>query len=313
MVTFDVNKMWYSVEKRCYMILSPDDIQLLAEKVNTLHGGILKKDSVILLSSPFKCIFDLVVIKSNPCVLIKLLGSGAYGKVYQGYDLKRKKKIAIKSQPAIYADIINKQAEITKLNGIGLADISANIGPSFLADKNGYFILPLADINFRNWVVQKIVAGQYTLIIKALIKIAQDLEKLHSQGKVHMDLKDDNVLVINDEAFISDFGKTESDGKVVPSTQVQYMIYNPKIKKHVIHYPQCAPEYFFENSKNPFYTICYTFDLYSYGFLIKTVSRMMRDTKYKGELAAISTYTHRVNAKERKSLADVIIYLSKLL
>lgn len=304
MYSFDANKIWYSAEKRSYMILSSGDIQLLAEKVNTLYGGILKKGMVIMLSSPFKCLYDLIIIKNHPCVLIKPLGSGAYGKVYQGYDLKINKKVAIKSQPIHLADVINKQAEITKNNGIGLLDVSVNIGPSFLSDKNGYFILPLADMCFRNWVTQKIVAGQWSLIIKALIKIAQDLQKLHSQGQVHMDLKDDNVLVVNDEAFISDFGKTEKDGKVIPSAQQNYF-----------DYPQCAPEYFINVSKNINYTVCYTFDLYSYGYLIKSVSRMMKNTstKYKGELAAISTYTHRMNVKERKSLSEVINYLNKLL
>jgi serine/threonine protein kinase len=170
-------------------------------------------------------------------------------------------------------------------------------------------------MNFRNWVAGKIVEGQYNLIIKALIKIAQDLQNLHKQGHVHMDLKDDNVLVINDEAFVSDFGKVESDGKVIPSANRPFMRYDTNIKKFVPNYPQLAPEYFLENSKNPFYTVCYTFDLYSYGFLMKSVSRMMKNsnTKYKGELSAISTYTHRINVKERKSLADVIIYLNKLL
>lgn len=299
---FDANKIWYSAEKRSYMLLSSSDIKLLAEKVNLQHGGMLKKGQMILLSSPFKCLYDLVVIKSNPCVLIRKLGSGAYGVVYEGYDLKRQKKVAVKSQPGYLADVITKQAAVTKLNGIGLTDLGANIGPSFLGDGNGYFILPLADACFQNWVVQKVVANQEILIIKALIKIAQDLKNLHSQGKVHMDLKIDNVLIINDEAFLSDFGKVEKDGTIIPSAHEEYY-----------KYPQCAPEYFIGVNKSSHYTVCYTFDLYSYGYLLKTVSKMMKDSKYKSEISSISTYTHRMNVRDRKQLADVIIYLKKLL
>lgn len=302
MYTFDANKIWYSAEKRSYMNLSSSDLQLLAEKVNIQYGGILKKRQMIVLSSPFKCLYDTVIIKNNPCVLIKLLGSGAYGKVYEAYDLKRLKKVAIKSQPLCFAEVINKQAAITKLNGIGLLDIGANIGPSFLADKHGYFILPLADTTFHNWVVQKVIAGQEILIVKALIKIAQDLLILHSQGKVHMDLKTDNVLVVNDEAFLSDFGKVERDGKVLTSAKEDYH-----------KYPQCAPEYFISVSKNPTYTVCYTFDLYSYGFLLKVVSKIMKDPKLKGEISNIATYTHRMNYKDRKDLNAMIAYLKSLL
>lgn len=310
MYPFDANKIWYSAEKRSYMILSSSDIQLLAERVNLKHGGILKKGQMILLSSAFKCLYDLIIIKSHPCVLIKKLGSGAYGIVYEAYDLKLHKKVAVKSQPGHLADVINKQAEITKMNGIGLADIGVNIGPSYLADGNGYFILPLADTNFENWVIQKVIAGQENLIVKALIKIAQDLQSLHSQRKVHMDLKPDNVLVIDNEAFISDFGKVEKDGAIVPSVMEPHIVRVKTVDK--VKYPQLAPEYFFCNSKNPLFTVCYTFDLYSYGNLMKMTSNLMRDKKYKGEIAAIATYTHKVKISDRKELKDVIIYLQKI-
>lgn len=301
MYTFDPNTIWYSADKKSFMILSSSDVELFTQKVVQEHGGIVKKGTNITLSATYKIMFDFVVIKNNPCVLIRLLGSGAYGKVYEGYDIKRKKKVAVKSQPSYLSDVITKQAAVTKLNGIGLTDMGANIGPSFLSDKNGYFILPLADSCFHNWIVQKVVSGQEKLIIVALIKIAQDLQKLHDQRQVHMDLKTDNVLIVNDVAYLSDFGKVEKEGSVIRSANDDYK-----------SYPQCAPEYFTSVSKNPLYIVSHTFDLFSYGYMLKAVSRVLRNRKYKAELVSISSYVHRMTPKNRKSLSEMVTYLNKI-
>lgn len=298
MFNFDITKIWYSMCSRRYIQLSSKDVNLLSEKV---LGGILRKWVPINLSEVVKCMYDVVIIKDRPCVLISLLGEGAYGKVYSAWDIKAGKKVAVKCQPAYLSDVIYKQAAITKENGIGLFDVNSNIGPSFLSDKNGYFILPLADSCFHDWVAKKAVLGQHTVIIRALIKIARDLQALHLHGKVHMDLKTDNVLIINDVAYISDFGKTERREELITSASGDF-------KK----YPQCAPEYFTVVSHKSHYEVSSRFDLYSYGYLIKTVSRMVKDPNMKKELENIASNVHRTEPTSRRTLETVITYLEKL-
>ena len=47
---------------------------------------------------------------------------------------------------------------------------------------------------------------------------------------VHMDLKMDNILVVNDKSYISDFGKVERINKIIPSAQGNYLNYHNVIQ-----------------------------------------------------------------------------------
>lgn len=298
---FDSGKLWYLFENGRYYSPCQYEVGMIASTILKNYGGIFTKGNTLYIGNIISSYYNVIVIKDHPCVILEVLGSGAYGKVFKAYDMKTCKLIAVKSQPKCNIEKIMKQTAITKSNGIGLADTASNLGPSFLGDGNGYFGLPLADASFDNWVVQKTVAGENYLIIKALIKIANDLIKLHENRKVHMDLKMDNILVVDNEAYISDFGESQTIGSCIPVAKEDYK-----------NYPQCAPEYFSNVNKSSYYIVDATFDLFSYGNLIHDTGRKVRKSKISGELKNIATYIRRFKPEERKSLKEIVVYLQKL-
>lgn len=298
---FDFTKLWYYVHDQTFFIPKPSDVILIADKIKRTYGGILPKNSYIMLSNYIGCKYNVVVIKDHPCVILKMIGGGRYGKVYKAYDMYLNKLVAVKSQAICYKETIAKQVAATRNNGIGLVDCSCNIGPSYVCDGNGYFILPLADTSFDKWVVKKDVAGEYKLIIIALIKIAEDLIRLHESKKVHLDIKTDNIFVLDDIPYIGDFGKVEKTDSYIQIAKASHK-----------NYPHCAPEYFSDINPNQLYLVDPAFDLYSFGALIRDISLVTRNKKYAQEFKNISNYLCQFKPHDRKSLRDVIKYLRPL-
>lgn len=301
--TFDSSKLWISSNTRRYHTPTREEIIKMSLMISRTYGGILNSGICITIGevtiySP--C--DTIVIEDHMFSLVHYIGQGVFGKVYKGYDFTNKKLVAIKCQPMNDTSMILKQAAATRRNGIGLFDVSSNIGPSFLCDKKGYFVLPLADISFEQWYLQKITSAQYDLIIKALIKIGKDLIKLHASGNCHLDLKMDNILMIDDIAYLSDFGRVEKIGSYIKVIHA-----DPKI------YCQYPPEYMSCVKVNQPLRVCENFDGYSFGFLIVMVSKYIRNPKIKQELFNISTHIRRFHPETRMSIANVIKYLEVII
>lgn len=326
---FNPNNLWLSKSSNSFITLSDDELKFLANKI-FYNGGILNPNTYISVEAPpggagtastapaalapkvVSCGYTVIIIQTKPYILIQKLGQGVYGSVFKGYSLYDKSYVAIKKQSMSNSQSIVKQCKLTKANGIGLADLKSNSPPAFLMDRFGYFALPLADTSFDKWCESKarlakstgggIGSPPYKEIISALIKICDDLIRLHNNGYVHMDLKSDNVLMVDNVAYVSDFGQSEYRGKLIPSAMEDYK-----------QYPQCGPEYFIGVSKESFYTVSHKFDLYSMGSLIKGVSQRCSDKNMKGELYNISTYLLRMDPDSRASLETIKVYLSKLL
>lgn len=279
-----------------------DDIVVMSHEITIKFGGYLRKgESIYVNEKSLVALYDHIVISGHLCVILDKLGQGAFGKVYKGFDYHSSKFIAIKSQPSVYAKLIARQSFATKKNGIGLLDPKSNVGPTFLRDGNGYFVIPLADMNFNDWVINKSSSNENKLIIDGLINICKDLIRLHTQGMVHMDLKMDNILVVNDKSYISDFGKVERINKIIPSAQGNYL-----------NYPQCDPNYFSEYSKSAYYTVNKKFDYYSLGKIIKNVSSKIKDPRLQIELCNISKYLTCMEPKDRYPITKIIEYLDSI-
>lgn len=303
----DVNALFYS-PSTASLKLSKNKIDAIVKYIELNLNGKGKSSTPYKLQQPsspsiiVKCKYDIVVIESRGCVLLNLLGEGAYGKVYKAVDLESGKYVAVKAQPSQFYDIIKRQTKITRENGIGLHDPLANFGPTFLSDGFGYFILPLADYALYRWaIIQRKSCKGDGKIVNALIKISLDLENLHLKRKVHMDLKIDNALVVNDRVYLSDFGKVEDEGAVVRVIQADYR-----------NYPHCAPEYFKNGNLGPSYQISHCFDLYSFGYLIKSMSAFIGSPSIQEELKTLSLFLMNTIPSQRMDLKKARIELSRI-
>lgn len=295
-------RYWLCKNTSREIALTSDDIVAMAHEIAISHGGFLKKGSSIIANEKnLTALVDHVVISGQLCAILSSLGRGAFGQVFKAFDYQIARYVAVKAQPSMYADVISRQSTTTRRHGIGLADPRSNAGPTFLRNGYGYIIIPLADTDYVNWSAKKCSEGNYKKIIESLIDIAKDLQKLHAKKLVHMDLKMDNILVVNDKAYLADFGKVEIENKFIPSAQGCY-----------VRYPQCDPNYFLEYSKNPSYLVSHKYDLYSFGKIIKDVSTRVKDRKLKQELINISKNIHQLTPESRTPISQVIGYLETL-
>ena len=73
--------------------------------------------------------------------------------------------------------------------------------------------------------------------IKILIRIAKTISELHTRGKYHRDIKPGNILFVDNNAFLSDFGLEFSDGGERNTTGNEaigpYLIRPPEFEKGV--------------------------------------------------------------------------------
>ena len=205
----------------------------------------------------------VVVVGKIPVVVGKKLGKGGYGTVYSGTLLTNGEKVAVKVQPDDFMGTAEREAIVSRYHGIGKRNTSSILGPTKI-DGDVYFTLPKADTDFMGWVKKRCLQGKFTVIIEALLDIVKDLQELHFCGKTHMDLKVDNVLMIEDRAYLADFGKVEVCGTIIPSADA-----DPNNHRH------CDPYYFKTVSGSDFYTVDHSFDLHSLGELLRWTSSLL--------------------------------------
>jgi len=147
---------------------------------------------------------------SNPKTLYvkqSVIGQGAFGKVYKGYEKSSKNPVAIKIIDLETAedDIEDIQKEITILSQLDHPNITKYYG-SFC--ENNYL-----------WIIMELCAGGSCLdllkpgpfeeIFIAIIlrEVLCGLDYLHDEGKIHRDIKAANILLTSfGEVKLADFG-----------------------------------------------------------------------------------------------------------
>ncbi|MFK8012713.1 MAG: serine/threonine-protein kinase [Marinicellaceae bacterium] len=152
--------------------------------------------------------------KINRITIEKLLGKGGMGSVYQGYDEKLKRKVAIKSIRSEYLSVASthqrfiREAQIlSKINHPSICHIYDYIE----TDSRDYLVLELVQGKQLNQVYL-----DYDVLLKTLLDLAKALEAAHKHGIVHRDLKPDNIMITDDNKVkVLDFGIAQSINKPV--------------------------------------------------------------------------------------------------
>lgn len=152
----------------------------------------------------------------GPYLLRRLIGRGGMGEVYEAYDERRGRVVAIKVLPAhlaqdtSYVRRFQREAEIaaslSEPHVVPIHDFGSIDGALFIDMRlvEGNSLRGLLDTEHR-------LSTQRTVRIAA--QVASALQAAHRCGLVHRDIKPDNVLLTDDDfVYLADFGIASRTG-----------------------------------------------------------------------------------------------------
>ncbi|KAL6607394.1 Pkinase-domain-containing protein, partial [Neocallimastix sp. 'constans'] len=136
-----------------------------------------------------------------------VIGQGAFGKVYKGYEKKTKNPVAIKiiDLESAEDDIEDIQKEITILSQLDHSNITKYFG-SFVENNYLWIIIELCA---GGSCLDLLKPGPFEEIFIAIIlrEVLYGLDYLHGEGKIHRDIKAANILLTSlGEVKLADFG-----------------------------------------------------------------------------------------------------------
>jgi serine/threonine-protein kinase len=136
--------------------------------------------------------------------LIRRIGAGAMGCVYEAYDPLLERAVAIKvPRPGSTADQLRREAKalarLVHPNVISVHDVGELEGRSFV-------VLELVEgMTLREWLGAE--RRSFPAVIDVLVAAGRGLAAVHAVGLVHRDFKPENVIVGHDERVrVVDFG-----------------------------------------------------------------------------------------------------------
>jgi len=169
--------------------------------------------------------------------LINLLGSGAMGEVYQVHDMLMRQQVALKRvliQPLPEdlqdsLELVDRQIALTRefqtLASLRHSNIISVLDYGFDQDHYPYFTMDLLDNpqTILTASVGKSLAGK----VRLLVQVLQALAYLHRRGILHRDLKPGNILVVNGQVKVVDFGLAWAQPSTADSRVVGTLAYMP--------------------------------------------------------------------------------------
>ena len=141
-------------------------------------------------------------IIGNKYEIIEEIGSGSFGKVFKGRNIRTNETIAIKVQYKDIMKVLRHEAKIYKY----LSDISGvpclrNFG---IDNEFNYLVLDLLDISLEH---KNILQSECIMYMKSAVDI---LKSIHKRGVIHRDIKPDNFLLRKcgekSQLYLIDFG-----------------------------------------------------------------------------------------------------------
>lgn len=181
-------------------------------------------------------------------VVIKTLGKGSYGEVYQveweyeGETQKAALKI-ITERSISLSDILQETtnwARVCHRNNI----IKILYADQF-SSRHGrmiYILSELADCSMEEWLKNYLTKNQKPPPVENVVKymhdILTDIEYIHQQNILHRDLKPGNILFVKDVPKIADFGSARANGLM------------QTYRMSGVTPPYCPPEWIDEYLKN---------------------------------------------------------------
>ena len=143
--------------------------------------------------------------------ITRLLGTGGMGAVYEGENIRIRRKVAIKvlhgsvsSQPDVVARF-EREAQASAL--VGSEHICEVLDLGELPDTSRYMVMEYLEGDTLSGLIKK--SGRLTppQSIPVLLQILDALGAAHAAGIIHRDLKPDNVFILPQKSGITNFVK----------------------------------------------------------------------------------------------------------
>ncbi len=156
---------------------------------------------------------------ANRYLLIRLLGQGGMGEVYQATDTERGQDVALKVLSKIHSDRVsffdNEFLTLAKLKHPYLADVFDFGCIDVEGSERRYFTMELVDgLNIEKFV-SGLPSNRFPPICQLMVQILEALAYIHSRKIIHGDIKPSNILVRSAEnqtfhVKLIDFGLSHS-------------------------------------------------------------------------------------------------------
>jgi serine/threonine protein kinase len=144
-------------------------------------------------------------IISDKYKVIKFLGQGGFGQVYEVKNLADQKLYALKicttgdpEDLRRFAREVRLMAAISSPHVVKLIDYS-------ITEPRLWFVMPLAKASFATYIPK--LKANHAFTLKTFLTICEGVKAIHSAGQFHRDIKPPNVLIMEDDTvIISDLG-----------------------------------------------------------------------------------------------------------
>lgn len=170
---------------------------------------------------------------ANKYLLTEKIGSGSFGTIYKGNNIRTNEDVAIKVEPiSNQTKLLKNETKIysylTGLRGI------PNVKWFGKDDENYYMVIELLGASLETLLEKK---GTFSLklIMQLGIQILEILSYIHDKGLIHRDIKPDNFLLGLGEnskhIYIIDFGFCRTylqNGTHIPENKTSSLIGTPK-------------------------------------------------------------------------------------
>ena len=149
---------------------------------------------------------------NNKYTILEKIGSGSFGSIYKGENIRTKELVAIKVEPIINNTKLLKN-ESTIYQYLGSKQGIPNVKWFGKDDNNFYMVINLLGKSLEDLKMEK-TSFSLKLTLQIGIQILFLLRSIHDKGLIHRDIKPENFLLglnsLNKQIYIIDFGFCKS-------------------------------------------------------------------------------------------------------
>lgn len=143
--------------------------------------------------------------------ILRMLGQGGMGAVYEGENVRIRRRVAIKVlHPAVSAQeesVRRFEREAQAAARIGSDHICEVLDLGVLADESRYMVMEYLEGETLGERLKRSGRLSPERIIPLMTQVLDALGAAHAAGIIHRDLKPDNIFILNQKAGIPDFIK----------------------------------------------------------------------------------------------------------